>query len=107
MNASFPIKRTVQENLSLKSSKTKLELTPWCAEPTTECITEIISGFLVNSFMPRKPLSCWSAIVTAAPPIKPTTAAWERKSIRKPNLINNTNRQTTHKDSKSFYIYVF
>lgn len=107
MNVSFPIKRTVQENLILKSSKIKLELTPWWAEATTECITEIISDFLVNFFMPRKPLSCWRAIVTAAPPIKPTMAAWERKSMRKPNLINNTNRQTAHKDSKSFYIYVF
>lgn len=63
------------------------ELTPWWAEPHTDCITETISVFFVNLEMPRKPLSCWRAIVMAAPPMKPTTAAWDRKSIRKPNLI--------------------
>lgn len=36
--------------------------------------------------MPRKPLSCWRAIVIAAPPIKPTIAACDRKSIKNPNL---------------------
>lgn len=53
-----------------------------------ECITETISEFLVKFLMPRKPLSCWSAIVMAAPPMKPTIAAWDKKSIRNPNLRN-------------------
>ena len=62
------------------------QFTPCWADSKTECITEIISVFFVNFFMPRKPLSCWRAIVMAAPAIKPTIAAWDRKSIKKPNL---------------------
>lgn len=46
----------------------------------------MISVFLVNFFMPKNPLSCCSAIVIAAPPMNPTIAACERKSIKNPNL---------------------
>ena len=55
----------------------------------TECKTDIISDFFVNFLveMPRNPLSCCRAIVIAAPPMKPTIAAWDRKSIKNPNLI--------------------
>lgn len=63
------------------------ELTPCWIEPNTDCITLIMSVFFVNFFMPRKPLSCWRAMVMAAPPMKPTMAAWDKKSIRNPSLI--------------------
>lgn len=67
------------------------KITPWWTEPQTERITDMISVCLVNFFMPRKPLSCWRDIVMAAPPIKPTMAAWDRKSIKNPNLITKPN----------------
>lgn len=67
------------------------ELTPWWAELKTECMTEIRSAFLVKFLMPKNPLSCWRAMVMAAPPMKPTTAAWERKSIKNPSLSHKHN----------------
>lgn len=82
-------------------------LTPWWAELKTECITEIISVFLVNFLIPKNPLSCWSAIVIAAPPMKPTTAACDRKSIRNPNLfvcrtgISKQGSELFHKDKRA------
>ena len=61
-------------------------ITPWWAELKTDWRTATILVFLVNFLIPRNPLSCWRAMVMAAPPMNPTTAAWDKKSIKKPNL---------------------
>jgi hypothetical protein len=49
-------------------------------------MTETISVSLVKLLMPSTYLSCCRAIVTAAPPMNPTMAACDRKSMRKPSL---------------------
>lgn len=56
-------------------------------ELNTEFSTDIISDFFVNFLIPRNPLSCCNAIVIAAPPMNPTIAACDRKSIKKPSLL--------------------
>lgn len=77
-------------------------LTPWWAEVRTERITETRSLFFVNFLVliPNRPLSCWRAMVMAAPPINPTIAAWDKKSIKKPNLNKKTQQ-------KKFNLYIY
>lgn len=61
--------------------------------PQTDFITETMSVFFVKWVMPRNPFICCKAIVMAAPPINPTMAAWDKKSMRKPNLSTSQNQK--------------
>ena len=53
-------------------------------------MTEMMSVFLVKFAIPRKPLSCWRAMVMAAPAMNPTMAAWDKNSMINPSLQQST-----------------
>ena len=65
------------------------ELTGSCKADQTVLMTETTSVLLVKWDIPSSPFSCWKPITNAAPPMKPTMAAWERKSTKNPNLADS------------------
>ncbi|WVZ23888.1 hypothetical protein V8G54_002432 [Vigna mungo] len=64
----------------------------------TEISTGVICILLVKWTIPSNPFSCCSDTIIAAPAMKPTKVAFERKSITKPNL--NIPREDWNKPAK-------
>jgi hypothetical protein len=63
-------------------------------------MTEMKSVSVVKWVMLNNPFSCCRAMVTAAPAMNPTMAAWDRNSVTKPNLAHAHWRQSTTKQTR-------
>lgn len=72
--------------------KKKLKKGTLCLWLKTERMTEMRSVSVVKCSKPRIPLSCCRQTTIAAPAMKPSIVACERKSMIKPSL-----QQTPHK----------